>query len=83
MPKQKPYLDQRVDDAIKMLNRQCASHPQESAECRYRIVVLTLLSRFDRFLRGLRTFLFFLGGLLGGTLLGKLLSLLLRSLIGG
>lgn len=77
MPKQKPYLDEQVDDAIAMLCRQSKDFTHESAECGYRKVVLALLLNFEHILLGFRKFLFFFCGLLGGALLGKLLSLML------
>lgn len=82
MKKHTDYIDQCVEQAISMLYDECEERPENRAECRYRIVVLTVLSFLYSIVRRISALLFFCFGLFAGVFFTLLLKALAALLIG-
>ena len=83
MKKPTGYIDQCVEDAIGVHYDECKERPENRAECRYRIVVLTVLSFLYSVVRRISTLLFFCFGIFAGVLFSLLLKALAALLLGG
>lgn len=72
MKKRTDYIVDSVDQAIGMLHQERTQRPENSTECSYRIVVLSVLSILYLTLRRLCTILCLFAGLGLGVLLRSL-----------